>query len=511
VVGAHAQLAAMTQDSGHVRAVGRGGAFNLAGAGVSAVFAIVLSIVVARGLSQSDTGMFFAATSFFLIMAAIARLGTPLGLVYFLSRLRELGQTDQVGAVVRTALGPVVVVAVLLGLALAVFAQPLADLILGGDPRSVPVLRVLAVLLPVLALSDAVLAGTRGFGTMRPTVLLDRMGRPVLQVILAAIVLGAGFGAVAVTASWVLPYAITVVVAGLWLIRLIRRAGHQRSGPAGLRSEFWRFTGPRAVTSVVQLCVQRLDVVLVSTLRSPAEAATYAVASRVVTFGQLTNSALGLAAQPRLARLLAAGDRDGANELYRTTTAWIILLNGPLYLTVAFFSPLLLGVFGQQYVSAWPVTVALCVAAFIGNGVGMVDVMLSMAGRTTWNLANGVLALVVQVGLDLILIPPYGAFGAAIGWGAAIITANLVPLIQLAKVDKLHPFGRGTALAAVVVTLTVAIPMALVVIVMGQTWLALAVGLVLAGGMYAAVAWRLRATLHIEALLASLRSSRRTA
>lgn len=60
------------------------------------------------------------------------------------------------------------------------------------------------------------------------------------------------------------------------------------------------------------------------------------MASRVVTFGQLTNSALGLAAQPRLARLLAAGDRDGANELYRTTTAWIILLNGPLYLTVAF-------------------------------------------------------------------------------------------------------------------------------------------------------------------------------
>jgi O-antigen/teichoic acid export membrane protein len=500
----------MTEDSGHVRAVGRGGAFNLAGAGVSAVFAIVLSIVVARGLSQNDTGMFFAATSFFLIMAAIARLGTPLGLVYFLSRRRELGESAQVGALIRIALGPVVVVAAVLGLALAVLAQPLADLILGGDPRSVPVLRVLAASLPILALSDAVLAGTRGFGTMRPTVLLDRIGRPVVQVVLAVLVIGAGLGAVAVTGAWVAPYAITVVVAGWWLLRMVRHAGPQDPAPEGTRREFWRFTGPRAVTSVVQLCVQRLDVVLVSTLRSPKEAATYAVASRVVTFGQLTNSALGLAAQPRLARLLATGDRDGANELYRTTTAWIILLNGPLYLTVAFFSPLLLGVFGQEYVSAWPVTVALCVAAFIGNGVGMVDVMLSMAGRTTWNLANGVLALVVQVGLDLILIPPFGAFGAALGWGAAIITANLVPLVQLAKVDKLHPFGRGTALATVVVTVTVAIPMALVVAVMGQSWLALAVGLVVAGGIYSAVAWHMRATLHIEALLTSLRSSRRT-
>ena len=509
MVGPNAQLAAMTADGGHVRAVGRGGAFNLAGAGVSAVFGIVLTFVVARNLDKNDTGLFFAATSFFLIMAAIARLGTPLGLVYYVSRLRQRGENERLAAVVRIALGPVIVVSLVLGAVLAVIAPQLADLILGGDPRAVPVLRLLAVLLPVLALSDAVLAGTRGFGTMRPTVLLDRIGRPIVQVVLAAAVLGAGFGTVAVTGAWVLPYGITVVVAGFWLYRLIRMTGPQRPAPSGTRGEFWRFTGPRAVTSVVQLCVQRLDVVLVSTLRSPAEAATYAVASRVVTFGQLTNSAIGLAAQPRLARLLAAGDRDGANELYRTTTAWIILLNGPLYLTVAFFSPLLLGVAGPEYESAWPITVALCVAAFIGNGVGMVDVMLSMAGRTTWNLANGALALVVQVGLDLLLIPRYGGFGAALGWGAAIITANVVPLVQLAKVDHLHPFGRGTALAAVVVTTTVAIPMLVVVVVMGQTWAALAVALVVAGGIYVAVAWRLRVTLHIEALLASLRPSAR--
>lgn len=241
----------MTAGSGHVRAVGRGGAFNLAGAGVSAVFAIVLSIVVARGLSQNDTGMFFAATSFFLIMAAIARLGTPLGLVYFLSRLRELGESAQVGAVIRIALGPVIVVALLLGAALALFAGPLADLILGGDPRAVPVLRLLALLLPVLALSDAVLAATRGFATMRPTVLLDRIGRPVVQVLLVALVLGAGLGTVAVTGAWIAPYALTVLIAGFWVVRLVRRAGPQSAAPAARRSEFWRFTGPRAVTSVV--------------------------------------------------------------------------------------------------------------------------------------------------------------------------------------------------------------------------------------------------------------------
>jgi O-antigen/teichoic acid export membrane protein len=54
----------------------------------------------------------------------------------------------------------------------------------------------------------------------------------------------------------------------------------------------------------------------------------------------------------------------------------------------------------------------------------------------------------VNVGLDLLLIPRYGITGAAIGWAAAIIVTNLTPLVQLAISKRLHPFGRGSLIAA---------------------------------------------------------------
>ena len=75
--------------------------------------------------------------------------------------------------------------------------------------------------------------------------------------------------------------------------------------------------------------------------------------------------------------------------------------------------------------------------------------VLITTGRSSWSLMNGLLAVVVNVGIDVALIPRYGITGAAIGWSAAIVVTNLMPLAQIAVTERLHPAGRGTVVAAV--------------------------------------------------------------
>ena len=55
-----------------------------------------------------------------------------------------------------------------------------------------------------------------------------------------------------------------------------------------------------------------------------------------------------------------------------------------------------------------------------------------MAGKSSWNMGNAVLALVVDSSdSTCCLLPHIGILGAAIGWAVAILVANLVPLAQL--------------------------------------------------------------------------------
>jgi O-antigen/teichoic acid export membrane protein len=492
----------------HLTRIGRGGSQNLVAAGVAALLGIVIAAVVARRFSEEDAGLYFAATSIVLLVATVARLGTSIGLVYWTARLRELGRSGELTHLLAVALRPVVVLSLLLGAALFAAADPLSDLLLDGSDTGAAMLRVLALTMPAIVVLDAVLGATRGLGTMAPTALIDRIVRPAAQLIL---ILGAATlgGIVAVTAAWALPYVFLTVMAAVWLARQVRDLTDGASGAGNpLRREFWTFTWPRAVTSVVQQARQRFDIVLVSAIRGPAEAAVYAIATRFLVVGQLTNSALALAAQPQVATLATADRRAAISSVYRSTTTWIILLNGPLYIGVAIFSPLLLSIFGEAYVSAWPVTVTLCVAAFIGNGSGMVDVMLSMTGRTALTLGNSLGALATQVVLIIALVPSWGALGAAVAWGTSIVVINALSVVQLARADGIHPFETGTGYAVLANLVGVALPAGLLAWTLGQTWatFALSVGVCSAG--YAAVAWMCRRQLHLTELRRALARGR---
>ncbi len=268
------------------------------------------------------------------------------------------------------------------------------------------------------------------------------------------------------------------------------------------------FTWPRAVNSLAALGLQRFDILLVTALAGPAAAAVYTAASRFLVVGQLVNASISTAAQPRLAEVLAVEDRASARSVYRSATAWIVLLTWPLYLVCAVFAELVMSIFGNGYDAGRPVIWILAGAMLFATACGMVDMLLNMAGRTSWTLVNSLIALTVMVGVDLLLIPQLGILGAAIGWAAAIVTNNLLPLTQLLLAYGLHPFGRATLAAmALAGTCFGLLPLAARLFLPDQPWTA-AAAVAVGGVLYLIAVRRWRAALGLPALR-SLRPRRR--
>ena len=159
-----------------------------------------------------------------------------------------------------------------------------------------------------------------------------------------------------------------------------------------MAAEFWRFTAPRAMSSVIQTAMQRFDIVLVGAMAGASAAAVYAAATRFVVAGQMGQQAISLAAQPRIAETLAEHDHDGANQVYTVSTAWLMLVTWPMYLMFMVFGGPLLHIFGKGYDAGTSVLLLLAISMIIATGCGMVDQVLSMAGHTSWNLINVIVA-----------------------------------------------------------------------------------------------------------------------
>lgn len=495
-------MATLTERT-ELRVVARGGALNLVGAAVTGLAGLALTVVVTRLVPQSTAGVFFTVTSLFILLVAVGQLGSDTGLVYFLARVRALQRPALARSYLAAAIRPATAVSAAAAVALALLASPLADM-LAADQHALAVgyLRQVAVFLPLAVLANLCLAATRGYGTMRPTTLVEKLGRPVTQI--AAVTALAGAGGYALAAGWALPYLPAAAVACWWLYRMRRNHATRDEPTASVAREYWSFALPRALASVGQLALQRLDILIVAGLRGPVDAAVYAAATRLLVVGQLANQAISMAVQPRIAGLLATEDPAGANRVYRSSTAWLVLLAWPFYLLVAGFASQILLLFGRDYVAGQHVVVILCLAMLAATACGMVDVMLNMAGRTTWNLANVTVAVVVNVTLNVLLIPAYGIVGAAVAWAVAIVVKNVLPLAQIWRTLGLHPFDRGSGTAAALAAGWFGLLPLGVTLLTGPapTMAALTAAIALVG--YPCCLWLFRRTLHLDVLAQSL-------
>jgi O-antigen/teichoic acid export membrane protein len=504
--------------TGGLAGLARGSLLNLAGAGFASGAGFGVAWLVARGLGPAAAGVIFTALAGFALVAGLAKLGTPTGLVYWIARLREQHRPELVGPCLRAALAPVVAGSLLLAAGLW-WAAPWLGRVLGADPvTGTGVLRLLAVFVPLVAVTDAALAATRGYRRMRPTVALDKLLRPSLQLaglaILAVLALWWSVPLAGWALAWALPYLPALLLAGYAArathrryLRRVSAATNRRPPPRpAIAVVFWRFTAPRAVASTLHLALQRLDILLVAGIAGPVAAATYAVAGRFTALGQLANQAIGNAVQPLLAEQLAAGDPAAAGRLYRTATGWLVLTSWPFYLLIVNFATFYLGLFGPAYRAAVPVVVVLAAAMLLATSCGMVDMLLAMAGRTSWNLLNVGLALLTMVGLDLLLVPRLGATGAAIGLAAAVAVNNLLPLAQVGYVLRVHPFGPGTLAAAGLAAGCFGALPAFVGFFFGNSVTTVVSALVVGGAGYLAGAHRLRHRLALPPLAAAIGS-----
>lgn len=483
----------------HLRAVARGSAGTLLGAVVSTVAGFALVLVVTRSVSTETAGRFFAASAVFLIALAVSGLGTDTGLARFVLRT---GSRGAVQALVRTTAVPVVVVALVVAAVVATVSRDA---------------RWLVWALPLAALSDLALAVIRAHALFRATVLIDRVARPLIQLLLVSLAVATAGSGAAIAAAWAAGYAASAVLSLRALRRVLARPPVQPDGAGDdvAPRVFWRFTWPRAVARVAQIAIQKSDIVIVAWLLSPADAALYAVATRFVVFGQLANQAVSTVVQPRFTMILAgadgsagsAEDRALLDRVFAVTTGWSVLSAWPIYLCVAAAPAGYLGWFGDGYdgTESRVVALVMCCGMLVAVASGPVDTLLLMTGRSGRSLANTLVALAIDVALCLVLVPRMGITGAALAWVVAVVVRCLLATVQLRADIGLTLPARTLLGAAALPVGCILLPLGALELAFGLapvTWL---VASGLAGAGYLAVAWRLREALSIDLFVSGLR------
>ncbi|SNX65350.1 O-antigen/teichoic acid export membrane protein [Streptomyces sp. TLI_55] len=205
---------------------------------------------------------------------------------------------------------------------------------------------------------------------------------------------------------------------------------------ASLGGEVLRYGARGQLGNLLMLVNLRLDFLLVSVLSGPAVLGVYAVASKFAEVMRLPAVAMQYVLYPRLAR---GSPRLAGEELHRLLPRALALtaaLAPPMAAASAFVLPLL---YGRDFTDAVVPACILLGGLAVEGATAVSTAYLFGVGRpgtNSWGMACGVAVTVV---LDLLLIPPFEAVGAAVASGSAYLVTAVV-LVALARVVA----ARGT-------------------------------------------------------------------
>ncbi|HEY0374905.1 MAG TPA: oligosaccharide flippase family protein [Amnibacterium sp.] len=481
----------------------RASVVTFAGIAIGAVATLLLAQVIGHRLGAAGTGLFFQAIALFAIVSNALQLGADTALVRTLSRKVALGQRSDLVPVVRGAVGPVVAVALVVSVVVFVAAAPLAAVVTPNDPAyGASVLRIMAPFLAPGALLAVLLGGTRGIGSTLPYTALQNLALPVSRLLLVGLGMTVGLGVEWVAGAWAAPLVVVAAIAAVLLAQQLRRAGDPFGAPSPASTrEFWRFAIPRGASTVLERALDWAGVLIVLAVAGPVLGGIYAVVNRCVNAGTMIDQAARIVTGPRISRALAVGDRDQASALFLHVTRGIVAVAWPFYLTLAVFAPAVLSLFGPEFVAGALPLALVSIAMMLSTTAGMVQSILLMGGRSSWQLGNRIAQLVTLVVVTVVLVPPLGLLGAALGWTAAILVDTTLATVQVAVKLGIHSSPRLVVLPAGLALAIFGGGGALCAAVLGQTVPALLTSGAVLALAYVAACILLRRQLGFDALI----------
>jgi len=178
---------------------------------------------------------------------------------------------------------------------------------------------------------------------------------------------------------------------------------------------------------VLYAVMNTMDVIVLERSRGSVDVAALRAVHSTAVLNSLVMSSFALLFTPMAARLFAHNDREGINNLYWQTAIWIAVISFPIFaLTFSVAQPITLFLYGQRYAQSGIILALLSLGYYFNAALGFNGLTLKVYGKVRYSVVINVLAAIINLGAILILIPRYGALGAALGTCIALIAHNIL-------------------------------------------------------------------------------------
>lgn len=388
--------------------------------GATAGMLFLQSVVLSRYLGVEAMGVYFSAMAVYRIGESAAPFGIPM------SAVREVGAAHATKSwrTIRSVAVHATTICMLLG-GLGTVA------VLGGKGLIAGTFETPAAASTALGwIAFAILPGC---GILALAAVLRGLGRQgeanILGAMLVSVVATVSFvfwthgsGYEGAIQSFLLGQCVALLILAIFVWYHVRKG----DGEAKVRHSLFQSAPSFWIITLASFGNDSLGVLLLGMLGSVADAGIFGVAARLALPLSFLSASVQAVYEPRFAGIMRSGTPDQLRQEFRTSLKHSFALAAAMLVLMAVLAEPLLGLFGKGFSEAEAPFVVMLTGLCIMAAFGPAGSFLAMTGKARYNAWIALVSLPASVLLHALLIPQFGAMGAACATTSVLILRTLV-------------------------------------------------------------------------------------
>ncbi len=380
----------------------------------------IITILLARYLGAGDLGLYRMASTIYGIAMVFATIGIPAAMIKYVAEFKndrnKFNQIVSSGVITFLFLG--IGFVALFYFSSSIFAE------IFNMPELSGLLKILSPVFPFALVGGALLGLLNGLREMKKYAAATIV-QSVLMVIVTVALIYYGFG----VAGAVIGIVLSSVGNCLYLIFVSRNYFEiTLSEYVPTTKKIMRFGAQIFGANAINMINYQADIILIGYFLTATDVGYYAVAVGLSRFFWLVPQAIQTISYPATSEYWTNNNHSALQTMIDKSMKYSACILLPIGLGVGFFAKdIITTIFGEGFVySVLPLHILIIGTVIFGIGCKSIGGSLSGVNRPDLSLKTTSAGAIVNIILNVLLIPYFGIIGAAIATTASLILMVLI-------------------------------------------------------------------------------------
>ena len=190
-------------------------------------------------------------------------------------------------------------------------------------------------------------------------------------------------------------------------------------------------TFPIFISCILALLLDSTDIIILGLFSNIQDVGIYSLCLKLTGLISIIYHSIIIFVVPKISQLYWA--KKSVKKIIKFTSRIILILSLPLLIVVILVAPIILKIFGEEFIKGHYTLIILAISTFINGYVGWVGALFKVIGLEKTFMKLIFFTLILDIILDILLVLKFGMIGVAI---STLISTTIIALFSVIIIRK---------------------------------------------------------------------------